>query len=370
MASEAWFMVDGPLAGQLAANRANDYSLPYRKESRNSQSPQRGRSHFPSDMRHGNTRPAIELRRTGAYKPSMPQAGRFAFEFNAGPLVSVFAHAIILALLVFGLPRLPLDAQEPPAIEVELAAPIEELPPEPQKQPQKKPGPAPTPQSKPQLKPAPQSKPALQSRPAQSQAARGEQAKPRPPAMMRPVLKFGEKDAGTRKPVDDKVQAAPKAAAPAARQEAIRQAGPPRPNGTAAALPGVAAPAPAGKPTAETGSAGKTRSQPGEKDEAATTAMGDLPRASRAGQLCVTELRLRLNNSNPPYWPDLLPAYRLAKGNVLQVRKGAFRANGRWYNLGFRCEVDEGATVVVSLEFEVGAPVPRAEWATRGFPQM
>jgi hypothetical protein len=59
---------------------------------------------------------------------------------------------------------------------------------------------------------------------------------------------------------------------------------------------------------------------------------------------------------------------RLDKGTVMEVRKGAFRANARWYNLEFRCEIDATATSVIALDFDVGAPVPRAEWKSRGFP--
>lgn len=101
-------------------------------------------------------------------------------------------------------------------------------------------------------------------------------------------------------------------------------------------------------------------------DPLSTTAMGTLPRGLRAGELCATALRLELSSASPPFWPDLLPAYRLDEGTVLEVRKGAFRSNGEWYALGFRCEIDEAATRVVSFTFDVGPPVPRGEWRSRG----
>jgi hypothetical protein len=36
----------------------------------------------------------------------------------------------------------------------------------------------------------------------------------------------------------------------------------------------------------------------------------------------------------------------------------------------FRCEVDADATKVVSFAYDVGDPVPRAQWRSRGFPDF
>lgn len=104
-------------------------------------------------------------------------------------------------------------------------------------------------------------------------------------------------------------------------------------------------------------------------DGVAKTAMGNVPRGARVGQLCSTELREQLRHSEPAYRPELLPAYRLSTGTVLDVRRGAFRAADGWYNLSFRCEVDPGATKVVSFAFDVGDPVPRSEWQSRRLPE-
>ena len=100
----------------------------------------------------------------------------------------------------------------------------------------------------------------------------------------------------------------------------------------------------------------------GADDPAAMTAMAGLPREMRGSELCTTELREQLRNSTPPYWPDLLPAYRLGAGSVLEVREAAFRARGQWYDLSFRCEVDADATRVLSFAFNVGDAIPRDQW--------
>ncbi|MFN4125803.1 DUF930 domain-containing protein [Pannonibacter indicus] len=100
----------------------------------------------------------------------------------------------------------------------------------------------------------------------------------------------------------------------------------------------------------------------------AQTAMRGMPREERADVLCMTELRAQLLFSNPPRVPELLPSFRLAAGTVLQTPQTAFRERGQWYNLALRCELDAGITRVVSFAFEVGGPVPRADWAKRRLP--
>ena len=77
-----------------------------------------------------------------------------------------------------------------------------------------------------------------------------------------------------------------------------------------------------------------------------------------------------LRNGSPSYNPELLPSYRLQQGTVLDIRRAAFRANTRWYNLSFRCEVDPEAKRVVSFAFDIGSEVPRSEWRSRGFPSL
>ncbi|MBR0554988.1 DUF930 domain-containing protein [Ciceribacter sp. L1K23] len=106
------------------------------------------------------------------------------------------------------------------------------------------------------------------------------------------------------------------------------------------------------------------------EDPIAMTAMGNLPRGVRADQLCLTELRAQLLNSTPRYRPDLLPSHRLGEGTIYEIRRAAFRAEGEWHDLSFRCEVDQDATRVLSFAFHVGPSIPRSEWARRGFPSF
>ena len=249
-----------------------------------------------------------------------------SFFFAAGILASALIHAAILAPIVFDLPMPRPEPEEPRTIEVELEIPEEVQ--------QKK------------MEPA-------------------GQEKPRPPQILRPVYKFAEKD-DAAKSLDGELDGVTEATDAKLPRKTAKQ--PEFPEQTVE-LPKVPEPdsVPILAPRPDNNS-GTTRSQKGSGQRVATTAMAKIPRGIRVGELCVTELRQQLQSSVPPYWPDLLPTYQLDEGTLLQVRQGAFRASSLWYNLRFRCEIDEAATHVVSFEFEVGAPIPRADWASRGFP--
>lgn len=274
---------------------------------------------------------------------------------------SVGAHLLIAVILIFGLPLPQLASQEEKAIAVDL------VPPEPQKKPEAKPPkPAKPPEPPPRKKTAP---------PPVDDDAAARQAMP----VLKPVVRFGDKDAGPRESRDGD----------GAEEGATRGQQPAEPDkGEVAQPPALAtdgqkeqAPltpepkAPTPKPqdalrreAQKPESAKKLLSQKATGDAIATTAMGDLPRGVRAGRLCVTELREQLNSALPPYFPDLLPSYRLGEGNVIDAQRAAFRMNGEWYDLSYRCEVDANATRVVAFDFRVGDPLPASEWRSRGLP--
>ena len=217
--------------------------------------------------------------------------------------------------------------------------------------------------------------------------------------MLQPVHRFGEKDGGPKVATDgDSAEEASPEAKPApeqpdaAKPEAEQaEAQKPEPEKTEAAQPkeltaargaeqtplategGTAKPVveekkTAQKKTATPGDAKKLASRMATGDAVATTAMGGLPRGVRAGRLCVTELRERMRNASPPYFPDILPSYPLDNGNVLDIPRAAFRLGGAWYDLSFRCEIDSNATQVLAFVFRVGGPIPPGDWKRRGLP--
>ncbi|WP_105427795.1 DUF930 domain-containing protein [Neorhizobium tomejilense] len=307
----------------------------------------------------------------------------------------------------------------------EEAKPEEKKPPEPAKQEEAKKAEPPPPQPEPPKqeeakKAEPPPPPAPEEKSAEPPPAKeAEEAKKQPLPVLRPVFEFGEKDAGPKKsltgnaskettnpPAESKANAeAVEPVKQAKEAPTVVEAPPANPVPDDIQLPevGIAAanglqngpiagtspdatkpeivtappiaspkndptktPTP-GKPV-ELTEAKTLFSQSETGDPIATIAMGSIPRGVRAGQLCWTELNLQLRHSPQSFRPEIVPVYELSSGSVLEIKRSEFRANAQWYDLRFRCEVNEDATKVISFAFEVGKPVPRSEWRKRGFP--
>lgn len=365
--------------------------------------------------------------------------------YGWGILASVLTHAVLAALLIFGLPLPQPELQKDDSVSVELVPPPEEQKPEeekaeaPQPEPEKAPEevakaepppppppPEPAPEEKPP-EPAPEPAPPAEK---PEETAGTEEAKAQPLPVLKPVFQFGDKDGGPRKstegdaakeepvapptPPDDKPPAAPTPPEAVADDKPVELpieapvADEPVPDATVAeapvpdepvpdvgilGTPGDAAdassdgssvqivpappvptprPAQSAKPSADAMAAlteAKTLFSQNETDDlVATTAIGGETPGERAGQLCATELREQLRRGRRQYRPELLPSYRLNEGTVLDVPDAAFRANGQWFNLSFRCTLDADVTKILSFAFDIGDPVPRSEWKSRGFP--
>ncbi len=320
---------------------------------------------------------------------------------------SVAAHALVAALLIFGLPLSLPQPQEEQVVSVTIEPPEETEA-------------AAQPPEQAKAEPAPVAEPVTEQAPPPPAAA---QQAPTPPApVLQPVVRYGETDAGPRESLEgssaeDDPAATEQALRPEAAEtteEAVREdaaddpvpddsaddpeapetAAPEEPESVAddaesgpqliiAGEDGswpVSPPVPTPRPeppaprTVEAAADVELRpvstlfSRSSTGGPTATTAMAGLPRGVRAGRLCASELRLQLQYGPQPRLPDLLPSYQLASGTVLTVRRGAFRAGGTWYNLSFECQVDPDATSVVSFAFDVGAPLTREEQQQRGLP--
>ncbi|GGB35565.1 hypothetical protein GCM10011316_04640 [Roseibium aquae] len=101
----------------------------------------------------------------------------------------------------------------------------------------------------------------------------------------------------------------------------------------------------------------------------AQAALDRMSAPERASLLCVTELRAQLTAADPRRPPELLPRFLLTGPAVVEPRLAAYRNQGIWYDVAFRCELDPGITKVEAFRFRIGPPVPRSEWGARGFPQ-
>lgn len=287
--------------------------------------------------------------------------------------VSLAVHLSIAALVIFGLPVSLFQPEEEQAVDVELVQP-----PEQQEEAKAEPPPQEKAEEPEPEKPEEPEQAAEEKPPPAGDEADGQQAAPE---VISPVFQFGEKDAGPRQALDGN---SPEEGS--ASPEAEREAEKPQPaqppaltaDGSENQLPPpgepeAAAPNPAEAAKAEEGAepkeAERLYSQQATGDVIATSAMGRLPRGVRGGRLCVTELREQLRNTWPPYFPDLLPSFRLDDGmEVIDAQKAAFRVGGEWYDLSYRCEVDTDATKVVGFAFRVGDLLPPAERERRRLP--
>jgi hypothetical protein len=292
---------------------------------------------------------------------------------------SLALHAIVVALLIFGLPHSLENPQDEQAVNVDLVPP-----PKPPEKPKKDPPAArkPPAQKPPEQKPPAQKPPERPQEKAEAAPPPGKTpaAPPRPPPHLNPVFQYGKDSTGPQKSLDGD-SAKEGASAPAEKPD------------TDAAKPAetqalktegeqgeISLPAAPETPTPRPANAAEAKQAPrleevktlfsrsATGDSLAMTAMGDLPRSVRGGTLCVTELRAQLLHASPPYFPDLLPSFPLKDGTVIDVPEAAFRADGQWRNVGYRCEVDADATKVVSFAVSIGGPIPRSEWKQRGLP--
>lgn len=330
---------------------------------------------------------------------ALPRESRWALPASVG------VHLAILLIAIFGLPVELFQPEQEQAVQVDLVPPPEEEPkaaPEP---------PPPQPAESAEQPQQPEEKPPGEQTPQQQVMQE---------AVMNPVYQFGQEDGGPRQQLDGNSaedgaetpepteQAADAERATEADQEAEAEqqlqqaeaeqaaeaekaqdaeqqaeqasaAEPPvlatdRSDSLAALVEDpptpTAKPEPAAKPQQEAKlqRAEKLFSRSVTDNPVATTAMRNMPRDIRAGRLCVTELREQLLNAWPPYAPDLLPTERLKTGTILNANDAAFRQNGEWYGLNYRCEVDADAMKVVSFAFSVGDKLPPSEWMRRGLP--
>ncbi|ABC91715.1 hypothetical conserved protein [Rhizobium etli CFN 42] len=326
-------------------------------------------------------------------------------EIRWGIGVSVLLHVPVVALLIFGLPKIEPKPPEDESVNVELVPPPEEKKPEEKKLQEKPPAPKPPEQAKKQPPPPEAAKP-QPSTPIQS--------------ISRSVLEFADKDTvpGQKEQALPRQAEAPKPSI-ADLKPAMAPVEPQKPE-----KPDVPETMPAANPvpqdvelpqveTAETnpekkgpGAAGideaKTNFEQTERakepaseplvvaearqksenlteakmlySEKATSdpmiknAIKNLPRSARINVLCQTELQQQLIHAPEGYKPDFLPSFpRVSKGNILNGTGGAFQSSGSWYDVTLICQVDNDARKVISFRFDVGDKIPKSQWKSRGF---
>ncbi|PDT38806.1 hypothetical protein CO671_04300 [Rhizobium sp. M10] len=335
-------------------------------------------------------------------------------ELRWGVGASVLLHVPLIALLIFGLPKIEPKPPEDESVKVELVPPPEEKKPEPKPE-EKPPEPKPPEQAKKQPPPPPPPK-----------AAKMPEARvaPRPLRVARPVFEFAEKDSAPEQSERGIPQQAEALKPPVIEAKpGISPVEPPRPQKpevhetmpaanplpqdielpeveTTEVNPEKNGPAATGPDEAKTNfeqakpstnSTATTSSTPPDvakesnnltkaktlftdnfvSDLRVKTAMNNLPRQMRGGQLCWSELREQLLHSSAAYDPNIIevPRYNLPNGNVLALKRSAFYDGKQLHQLAFRCEVNDDATKIISFDFGVGNVIPRSEWAIYDYPR-
>jgi len=83
-------------------------------------------------------------------------------------------------------------------------------------------------------------------------------------------------------------------------------------------------------------------------------------------QLCNIEALEQLRDEPGTGEPDALVGYAFGDmqvtGGRLEAEFGAFRRDGQWYHLRYRCTVGSDLRSVSAFEYQVGALVPPSEW--------
>ncbi|WP_248310220.1 DUF930 domain-containing protein [Bosea sp. 117] len=101
-------------------------------------------------------------------------------------------------------------------------------------------------------------------------------------------------------------------------------------------------------------------------------ALTELTDEERIAQLCDLEAMEQIHAWRQSFQPDRLVDYARAdarmQDNTLIASGGAFRSHLRWFEVSYRCDLDEGMRKVVGFAFRVGDEIPREEWTALNLP--
>jgi hypothetical protein len=94
---------------------------------------------------------------------------------------------------------------------------------------------------------------------------------------------------------------------------------------------------------------------------------------TRLEQLCNLEAILQIRRGETQFRPESVIAYAMAAtrtdGDVIIADGAAFRSNGKWYHLAFKCRITPRQQKVAAFEFAAGAAIPERDWASHDLPR-
>ncbi|WP_429818358.1 DUF930 domain-containing protein [Ensifer sp. B1-9] len=101
-------------------------------------------------------------------------------------------------------------------------------------------------------------------------------------------------------------------------------------------------------------------------------ALINLPVKTRIRQICNTEALEQIRNQRPNTPPEGLVPFGPRGGfiskNRFDASGGAYRSKSNWYDVDFKCVVNDDATEVTSFSIAIGGIVPRTSWQERRLP--
>lgn len=88
---------------------------------------------------------------------------------------------------------------------------------------------------------------------------------------------------------------------------------------------------------------------------------------TRLEQRCDAEVLDRINQDDHHYDPDRVVAYAFATpemgDDAIRSPGAAFRSNGKWYRLKFKCRTAPDHMEVLSFRYRIGDRIPESEWS-------
>jgi hypothetical protein len=162
---------------------------------------------------------------------------------------------------------------------------------------------------------------------------------------------------------------APEAAAP---PTSTSQPVPPEDAAPPSSIPEVQPEVPQGMIVARTMLSGKTLADP--RSRQAVRELATFADSERVVQLCNLEAMDQVQAWRSDFHPDRLVPYARSDekmtGDTIVADGAAFRSRMNWYDIRFKCEVAPDHGKVVAFQFQVGKPIPRAEWEGLNLPAV
>lgn len=102
----------------------------------------------------------------------------------------------------------------------------------------------------------------------------------------------------------------------------------------------------------------------------ARTALVSLIGMDQREQLCALEAMEQVRRHKPGFLPTRLAPHAIRNSsqmdNSLSAPAAALRSKGIWYEIAYRCTLDDTGKEIRSFEFSLNAPIDRARWENLG----